>query len=61
MGSSHSVLLSFFQFYMENDLRKNKIIVVPTTVFLDISTKIEVLALNLGCSNLFCMISSLNC
>jgi hypothetical protein len=27
MGSPRSVLLAFFQFYIEHDLRKNKIVV----------------------------------
>jgi hypothetical protein len=37
-----SVLLAFFQSYVENDIRKNKIIVAPTIGFF------EALALNLG-------------
>jgi hypothetical protein len=40
--------LVFSQSYIEYDLRKNKIVMVSTTIFLGISTKFEVLALNLG-------------
>ena len=32
-GSPLSVLLAFFQFYVEYDLRKNKIAVASTTEF----------------------------
>jgi hypothetical protein len=48
MGFFRSVLLAFSQSYVEHDLRKNKILVASTTVFLGISTKFEALALNLG-------------
>ena len=58
-GSPYNILLAFSHFYVENDLRKNKIVVASTTGFLGISTKIEVLALNLGLSNLFWVITSL--
>ena len=33
----------FSQFYVEHDLRKNKIVVTSTTFFLGIKTKFEVL------------------
>jgi hypothetical protein len=42
-----SVLLTFSQSYVKYDLRKNKIVVAPTTDFLAINTKFEALALNL--------------
>jgi hypothetical protein len=44
----HSILLAFFQFYIENDLRKNKLYWPSLPIFLGISTKFEALALNLG-------------
>jgi hypothetical protein len=40
-------LLVFSQFYVKHDLRKNKIIMASTLVFLGISTKFEVLTPNL--------------
>jgi hypothetical protein len=42
-----NILLTFSQSYIKHDLRKNKIIVASTTVFLGISTKFEILASNL--------------
>jgi hypothetical protein len=41
------VLLAFSQPYIKHDLRKNKIVVAFTTVFLGISIKFEALATNL--------------
>jgi hypothetical protein len=39
--------MTFFQSYIKYDLRKNKIIVISITIFLDINTKFEALAPNL--------------
>ena len=47
-SSLFSVLLTFFQSYVEHGLRKNKIVATSTTIFLGINTKFEALALNLG-------------
>jgi hypothetical protein len=41
MGSFRSVLLAFSQSYIKHDLRKNKIVVPPPPLFLDINTKFE--------------------
>jgi hypothetical protein len=46
-GSLHSILLAFSQSYVKHDLRKNKITVASTTLFLGINTKFEALAPNL--------------
>jgi hypothetical protein len=45
-GSHRSVLLAFFQSYVKHNLRKNKIVVPPSLVFLGISTKIKALEPN---------------
>jgi hypothetical protein len=41
---SHSVFLAFSKTYVKHDLRKNKIVVASTTLFLGISTKFKALA-----------------